>query len=66
MNERGMAFVIMQIGNPDLDKLYEEVYIKAIEDANLSPKRIDIDNEGDLLKKEIIEYIEKVLNLHFV
>jgi hypothetical protein len=59
MNKRGIAFVIMQIGNSELDKLYEEVYVKAIEDANLSPKRIDLDNQGELLKKEIIEYIEK-------
>jgi hypothetical protein len=54
-----IAFVIMQIGNTELDQLYLEIFVPAIRAANLEPKRIDIDNEGNLLKKEIIEYIEK-------
>ncbi len=58
MNESRIAFVIMQIGNVELDKLYQEIYIPAIKDANLNPKRIDFDDEGNLLKKEIVEYIE--------
>jgi len=59
MNETRIGFVIMQIGNEELDNLYQEVYIPAIKNANLNPKRIDFDDEGNLLKKEIIEYIEK-------
>lgn len=52
------AFVIMQIGNTELDKLYSDVYYPAIKESNLEPKRIDKDNEGNLLKKEIVENIE--------
>lgn len=59
MENIGIAFVIMQVGNAELDKLYSEVYIPAIKATNLEPKRIDLDNEGNLLKKEIIENIEK-------
>ncbi len=59
MDDIRIAFVIMQIGNKELDTIYSEIFIPAIKAANLVPKRIDLDNEGNLLKKEIIEYIEK-------
>lgn len=59
MNENRIAFVIMQIGNGELDTLYQEVYIPAIKNANLDPKRIDFDDEGNLIKNEIVGYIEK-------
>lgn len=59
MDDTSIAFVIMQIGNTELDKMYSDIFIPAIEAANLTPKRIDQDNEGNLLKKEITEYIEK-------
>ena len=59
MGNQGIAFVIMQIGNSVLDKLYKEIYVPAIKAAHLYPKRIDLDNDGQLLKKEIVEYIEK-------
>lgn len=59
MDEKRIAFVIMQIGNPDLDRLYKDFYVPAIQKANLESKRIDLDNEGNLIKKEIIENIEK-------
>ena len=49
----------MQIGNSELDKIYSDYYIPAIKAANIDPIRIDKDNEGGLLKKEIVEYIEK-------
>lgn len=59
MNEKSIAFVIMQIGNPELDKIYKDIFKPAIEAAGLNPKRIDQDNSGHLLKKEITDYIEK-------
>lgn len=59
MEEQGIAFVIMQIGNPDLDKIYTDIFRPAIESTGLDPRRIDQDNSGNLLKKEIVEYIEK-------
>ncbi len=58
MENSQIAFVIMQIGNAELDKMYSNVFVPAIKAANLEPKRIDKDNEGNLLKKEITEYIE--------
>jgi hypothetical protein len=59
MENQGTAFVIMQIGNKELDKIYSDIFVTAIVAANLEPKRIDKDNEGQLLKKEIVENIEK-------
>ena len=58
MDEKSLAFVIMQIGNPELDQIYEDIFKPAIEATGLNPKRIDQDNSGKLLKKEITEYIE--------
>lgn len=48
----------MQIGNPDLDKIYKDIFKPAIEATGLNPKRIDQDNSGHLLKKEITDNIE--------
>lgn len=52
------AFVVMQIGNPELDDLFEAVIRPAIEAAGLQAKRVDRDNEGGLLKSEIIEFLD--------
>lgn len=53
------AFVIMQIGNRELDKVYNEVFVPAIKESNLEPRRIDKHNKGGLLKSEIISFIEE-------
>lgn len=58
MNKNRIGFVIMQIGNPELDNIFNEVFIPALSKCSLDPKRIDKDNEGHLLKKEIISLIE--------
>jgi len=59
MENKRIAFVIMQIGNSELDKIYSEIFIPVIKSINLEPKRIDQDNEGKLLKKEITDFIER-------
>ena len=51
------AFVVMQIGDPKLDQLFETVIQPAIEAVGLQAKRVDRDNEGGLLKSEIIEFL---------
>ncbi len=51
------AFVVMQIGDPKLDHLFETVIQPAIEAVGLQAKRVDRDNEGGLLKSEIIEFL---------
>ncbi len=56
MNE---CFIIMQIGNSDLDKVCEQAIVPAIEVCGLDPKRVDKHNEGGLLKSEIIGFIER-------
>lgn len=53
------AFVIMQIGNIELDKIYEEAIAPAIRGCELEPKRVDKHNEGGLLKSEIINFIQE-------
>ena len=51
------AFVVMQIGDSELDHLFETVIQPAIEAVGLQAKRADRDNEGGLLKSEIIEFL---------
>lgn len=52
------AFVIMQIGNPELDEVYHSAIAPSIEACGLEPKRVDKHNEGGLLKSEIISFIQ--------
>jgi hypothetical protein len=52
------AFIIMQIGNPELDKVYEDVIAPALRECDFDPKRVDKHNEGGLLKSEIVNFIE--------
>lgn len=53
------AFMIMQIGNPDLDDIYESIYRPIAQECGLRIFRVDKDNEGDLIKKTIDKYIEE-------
>lgn len=58
MPTQDIGFVIMQIGNPELDKVYELAIYPAIDAAGLRPVRIDKHNEGGLLKSEIVKHLE--------
>lgn len=51
------AFIIMQIGDKQLDQMCEVAIVPALKECGLDPKRVDKHNEGDLLKSEIIEFI---------
>ncbi len=53
------AFIIMQLGNPDLDRTCGEAIVPAIESCGLDAKRVDKHNQGGLLKSEIIGFIER-------
>lgn len=53
------AFIIMQIGNPEMDRFCEEVIVPAIRTAGLLPRRVDRDEQGDLLKAEIVSFLER-------
>ena len=52
-----VAFVVMQIGDPQLDQLYETVIQPVIKSVGLEAKRVDRDNEGGLLKSEVIQFL---------
>ena len=52
------AFIIMQIGEPDLDKVCDIAIIPALKECGLEPKRVDKHNQGGLLKSEIVGFIE--------
>ena len=54
----GQAFVIMQIGNAQMDRVYAEAIEPGIVDAGLLPLRVDRNNEGGLLKSEIVRFIQ--------
>lgn len=53
------AFIIMQIGDDTLDGVCDQALVPAIEDAGFVPRRVDRHNEGDLLKSEIVQFIER-------
>lgn len=51
------AFIIMQIGNSDLDAVCANAIVPALKSCGLDPKRVDKHNEGQLLKSEIVGFI---------
>jgi hypothetical protein len=53
-----IGFIIMQIGNSDLDAACETAIVPAFTECGLEPKRVDKHNQGGLLKSEIIKFIE--------
>ncbi len=53
------AFIIMQIGNPELDSVCEQAIVPALGACGLVAKRVDKHNQGGLLKSEIIGFIER-------
>jgi hypothetical protein len=53
-----IGFIIMQIGNPDLDRVCADVIAPALTACVLVAKRVDKHNLGGLLKSEIIRFIE--------
>lgn len=52
------AFIIMQIGNQDLDIVCKEVIVPVLKSCGLDPKRVDKHSGGRLLKSEIVGFIE--------
>ena len=53
----GLGFVVMQIGNTHLDRVYDEAIAPALRDVGLDPRRVDRHNEGGLLKSEIVRFL---------
>jgi len=51
------AFIIMQIGNPELDLVCEKAIVPALKACGFDPKRVDKHTEGRLLKSEIVDFI---------
>ena len=58
MNE-AQAFVIMPIGNQQLDQIFDLVMVPTLRACGLDPKRVDRHNMGRLLHSEIISFIEE-------
>lgn len=52
------GFIIMQIGNEQLDAVCAKAIVPALEACGLDARRVDKHNEGGLLKSEIIRFIE--------
>jgi hypothetical protein len=52
------AFVIMQIGSAELDRVYERAIVPAIQDCGLVARRVDRHNQGGLLHSEIVAFLE--------
>ncbi len=56
---KGQAFVIMQIGNDNLERVYERAIVPALRACGLDPKRVDRHNRGGLLYSEIVSFLEE-------
>src|SRR5688572_12031427 len=54
-----LAFIIMQIGDVELDRVCAEALVPAITACGLTARRVDKHNEGGLLKSEIIKFIHE-------
>ncbi len=54
----GQSFIIMQIGNQELDRVCKQAIVPALNACGLDPKRVDKHNQGGLLKSEMIAFIE--------
>lgn len=54
------AFVIMPIGRPHLDRIFDEVIKPTIEDKKfgLKARRVDRDHEGGILGNHILDFID--------
>ena len=53
------AFLIMQIGDPQLDRIWTDVYVPVIQDFKLKPRRIDKHNTGRFLMSEVADLLVK-------
>jgi hypothetical protein len=53
------GFVIMQIGDPGLDLVYEEAVAPALLACEVEPRRVDRHNRGGLILSEIMIFIEE-------
>ncbi len=51
------GFIIIQIGNEELDRLCADAIVPTMIACGLDPKRVDKHNQGGLLKSEIIRFI---------
>lgn len=52
------GFVIMRIGDPALDRMYERAIVPALAACGFDARRVDRHNRGGLLVAEIIGFIE--------
>lgn len=52
------AFVIMQIGNKELDEIFDQVISPALRSFDLNAIRVDKHTEGELVKGEIKDFID--------
>jgi hypothetical protein len=52
------AFIIMQIGNSDLDAVCANAIVPALRSCGLDPRRVDKHNEGQLLKSAIVGFMK--------
>lgn len=53
------AFVVMQIGNAQMDRIWKSIYEPTIKKVGLGPRRVDIHDDGTLLKQQIIQYLNQ-------
>ena len=53
-----LAFVIMQIGSEELDRVYDHAIAPALRRCGLEPRRADRHTRGGLLHSEIIGFLE--------
>ncbi len=58
-NQEKDCFVIMQIGNKDMERIWSNVYKPAIQSCGLNPIRVDKHDDGSLVKQQIVRYLNQ-------
>lgn len=53
-----IGFIVVQIGNKELDRLCADAIVPALEACGLAARRVDKHNQGGLLKSEIVQFIQ--------
>ncbi len=53
------VFVIMQIGDVEMDKIWTNVYLPVIQDFKFDPRRIDRHNTGRFLMSEVVDLLNR-------
>ena len=56
---RCQGFVVMQLGNDEMESVFEQAIAPAFEACGLEPRRSDLNTQGGLIQSEVIAGLEE-------